>query len=79
MSQLSQRLEDALLAAAGEGRTVAPVSLTIDYGVAADGAEASIKTRLDRSTRSLVFASAQAVLPDGRTAASASGVYRVTV
>lgn len=76
MSELSQRLEAALLAAAGEGRAVSPVSFTIDYGVAADG-EASVETRIDRSTKSLVFASAEARLPDGRTAATASGVYRV--
>lgn len=77
MSELSQSLEAALLAAAGEGRSVEPVSFTIDYGAPANGAEAAIDARIDRATRSLVFASAFARLADGRTAASASGVYRV--
>ena len=76
MSELSQRLEAALLAAAGEGRAVTPVSFTVDYGVAADG-EPTVETRIDRATRSLVFVSGEAQLADGRTAATASGVYRV--
>ena len=77
MSQLSQDLEAALLAAAGEGRKVAPVSFSVDYGAATAGRPTTLTTRLDRSTRSLVFASGEARLPDGRTAATASGVYRV--
>ena len=76
MSELSQRLEAALLAAAGEGRAVTPVSFTIDYGAPADG-EAALEARVDRATRSLVFASGEARLADGRAAATASGVYRV--
>jgi acyl-coenzyme A thioesterase PaaI-like protein len=78
MSQLSQRLEEALLAAAADGRGLAPVSFTIDYGASGDVAGAAIEARVDRSTKSLVFASAEARLADGRTAATASGVYRVT-
>lgn len=77
MTPLTQRLEDALLAAAGEGRSVVPVSFSIDYGASVDGAEPAIETRIDRATRTLVFASAEARLPDGRRAAAASGVYRV--
>ena len=76
MSELSQRLEAALLAAAGEGRAVTPVSFTIDYGAPADG-EAALEARVDRATRSLVFVSGEARLADGRAAATASGVYRV--
>ena len=77
MSQLSQSLEAALSAVAGEGRAVEPVSLTIDYGAPANGAEPQVSARIDRATRSLVFASGEAVLPDGRTAANASAVFRV--
>ena len=76
MTPLSQRLEAALTAAAGEGRKVTPVSFVIDYGAAGDGAEAAITTRIDRATKSLVFVSGEARLADGRTAAAASGVYR---
>lgn len=78
MSELSQRLEAALLAAAGEGRAVVPVSFTVDYGAATGDAEPAIETRIDRATKSLVFASAEARLADGRKAAAASGVYRVS-
>jgi len=77
MSQLSNQLEAALAAVAGEGRAVEPVSVTIDYGVPAKGAQASVSARIDRATKSLVFASGEAVLPDGRTAANASAVFRV--
>ena len=77
MTPLSQRLEAALLAAAGEERAVVPVSFTIDYGVAAEGAEPVVETRIDRATKSLVFASGEARLAEGRRAAAASGVYRV--
>jgi len=77
MSQLSDRLEAALTAVAGGDRAVQPVSITIDYGAPADGAQTAVEARVDRSTRSLVFASAKARLPDGRTAANASAVFRV--
>lgn len=77
MTPLSQRLEAALLAAAGEGRTVVPVSFSVDYGAASDTGEPAIETCIDRATRTLVFASAEARLADGRKAAAASGVYRV--
>jgi hypothetical protein len=78
MSQprLAILLEDALTAAAGADRPVAPVSLAVDYGVAGEG-ELSVTTAIDRATKSLVFASAKAVWPDGRTAGGAQGVFRV--
>ena len=76
MSELSQRLEAALLAAAGEARAVTPVSFTVDYGAPADG-EPTFETRIERATKSLVFVSGEARLADGRAAATASGVYRV--
>jgi acyl-coenzyme A thioesterase PaaI-like protein len=79
MSELSQRLQDALADAASDGRRLAPVSFTIDYGMSGDAASAGIEARVDRSTKSLVFASAEARMGDGRTAATASAVYRVTL
>ena len=77
MSQLSNQLEAALAAAAGEGRAVEPVSFTVDYVAPANGAEPVVSVRIDRAAKSLIFASAQAVLPDGKTAANASAVFRV--
>jgi len=77
MSQLSDQLEAALAAAAGEERAVEPVSFTIDYGAPANGAEPSVSARVDRATRSLIFASGEAILPNGKTAANASAVFRV--
>lgn len=77
MTALSQRLEAALLAAAGEERAVIPLSFSVDYGAASGEEEPVIEARIDRATRSLVFASAEARLADGRRAAAASGVYRV--
>lgn len=76
-TRLATLLEDALIEAAGEDRPVAPVSLAVDYGAAGEG-ELSVTTTVDRATRSLVFASARALWPDGRTAGGASGVFRVT-
>lgn len=74
---LAGALERALADVAAEGRDVAPVSLTLDYGVGGDASEVAIAARIDRATRSLVFAHGEALLPDGRRAASASGVFRV--
>ncbi|HRD46721.1 MAG TPA: hypothetical protein PLF78_09585 [Caulobacter sp.] len=64
-------------AAGGDGRPVAPVSFTLDYGVEGDPAHAEVSARVDRATRSLVFVHGEAVFADGRRAASASGVFRV--
>jgi hypothetical protein len=75
---LAGALEKALAeAAGGDGRLVAPLSFTLDYGVAGDGGEVSIAARIDRATRSLVFVHGEAVLADGRRAASGSAVFRV--
>ncbi|MDP1737411.1 MAG: hypothetical protein Q8L23_08220 [Caulobacter sp.] len=74
---LAGALEQALAQAAADGRDLAPVSLTLDYGAGGDPAQATIVARVDRATRSLIFVHGEAVLPDGRRAASASAVFRV--
>lgn len=74
---LAGALEEALLEAAADGRDIAPVSLTLDYGPGGDPAEVTVSACVDRATRSLVFAHGEALLPDGRRAASASAVFRV--
>ena len=76
-SSLAGALERALTDAAAVGRVVAPVSITLDYGAGGDPEQAVIAARIDRSTKSLIFVHGEAVLPDGRRAASASGVFRV--
>lgn len=75
---LAGLLERALAdAAGGDGRRVAPVSFTLDYGSGDDVSTTTIAARVDRATRSLIFVHGEAVLADGRRAASASGVFRV--
>ena len=74
---LAGALERALTDVAADGRDVAPLSLTLDYGAGGDPADVAIAARVDRATRSLIFVHGEAVLPDGRRAASASGVFRV--
>ena len=75
---LAGALERALAdAAGGDGRTVIPVSFTLEYGVEAQPSAAVVAARVDRATRSLVFVHGEAMLADGRRAASASGVFRV--
>lgn len=77
-ASLAGRLEQALAdAAGGDGRTVSPVSFTLDYGVAGEPSAAAFAARVDRATKSLVFVHGEAVLADGRRLASASGVFRV--
>ena len=76
MTRLAIALEDALTAAAGADRPVLPVSLALDYGAAGEG-ELTVTTEIDRSTKSLVFASARAVWTDGRVAGGAQGIFRV--
>lgn len=76
MTSPARLLEDALAAAAAEGRSIRPVSFIVDYGAAGEG-ELSVQARVDRATRSLVFASGEARLPDGRTAATGQAVFRV--
>jgi hypothetical protein len=74
--RLAVLLEDALTAAAGAERAVVPVSLAVDYGAPGEGAP-TVTTLVDRATKSLIFASARAVWPDGRIAGGAQGVFRV--
>jgi acyl-coenzyme A thioesterase PaaI-like protein len=73
---LTATLEGALAqAASADGRTVIPVSFSLDYGVPADG-PLTIEARIDRATRSLVFVHGEAIAADGRRAATASAVFR---
>ena len=74
---LAGALEQALADAAADGRDLVPVSLTLDYAAGGDPADLTFAARVDRSTRSLVFVHGEAVLADGRRAASASAVFRV--
>ncbi|PLR27811.1 hypothetical protein SGCZBJ_05515 [Caulobacter zeae] len=76
---LTLQLEDALRQAAGAD--AAPVSLTIDYaktGVGAGTGAGAVSARgwIERATRSLVFAQAEARTADGILAGAASGVFR---
>lgn len=66
-------LEDALKEAAGPD--AAPVSLTVDYGQG-EGGELALRGWIERATRSLVFAQAEARTPGGALAGAASGVFR---
>ncbi|MFT4255100.1 MAG: hypothetical protein QM608_21770 [Caulobacter sp.] len=70
---LAALLEDALKEAAGAD--AAPVSLTVDYGAGA-GEGLVLRGWIERATRSLVFAQAEARTPAGALAGSASGVFR---
>ncbi|MDG2528385.1 hypothetical protein [Caulobacter endophyticus] len=71
---LTLQLEDALRQAAGAD--TAPVSLTIDYAGADAEADLSARGWIERATRSLVFAQAEARTADGILAGAASGVFR---
>ena len=70
-------LEDALRQIAGPDAE--PTSMTVDYGAAvsplSSGASTS-KAWIERSTRSLVFAQAEARTEDGSLVAAASAVFR---
>jgi len=78
ITSLAGALERALAEAAGaDGRPVAPVSITLDYGAPGEAARAVVTARVDRATKSLVFAHGEALLADGRRAASASAVFRI--
>jgi hypothetical protein len=70
-------LEEALRQIAGPDAE--PTSMTVDYGAAApslaNGASTS-KAWIERSTRSLVFAQAEARTEDGNLLAAASAVFR---
>lgn len=68
-------LESALGQAAGVDAR--PASISIEYGPAAgSGARLSVTTRIERATRSLVFAHGEARSEDGAIAATASAVFR---
>ena len=70
-------LEDALREIAGPDAE--PTSMTVDYGVAAEPVAAQSlvsKAWIERSTRSLVFAQAEALTVDGAMVAAASAVFR---
>jgi hypothetical protein len=65
-------LEAALREIAGPDAE--PTSMTVDYGPAAEPVAA--KAWIERSTRSLVFAQAEARTTDGAMVAAASAVFR---
>jgi hypothetical protein len=65
-------LEDALRQAAGSD--AAPASMTVDYAAAAP--VSTHKAWIERATRSLVFAQAEARTEDGNLVATASAVFR---
>ncbi len=75
MTDVTRLLQDALAAAAGRNRPVAPLSFTVDFGAEGPG-EPVAAARIERSTKTLVFVTGEARLADGRLAATASGVYR---
>jgi hypothetical protein len=57
------------------GPDLPPVTLTLDYGAAASGL-VSVRASIDRTTRTLVFARAEALAADGAVVLSASAVFR---
>ena len=65
-------LEDALRQAAGTDAE--PASMIIDY--AAAGPVSAHRAWIERATRSLVFAQAEARTEDGNLVAAASAVFR---
>jgi hypothetical protein len=69
-------LEDALREIAGPG--AAPASLIIDYGPAGGRVAQPRDTKawVERATRTLVFAQAEARSADGALVAAASAVFR---
>jgi acyl-coenzyme A thioesterase PaaI-like protein len=71
---LAAQLEVALREIAGiEAR---PSSLTVDYGPDGEDDGAAVHAWVERSTRSLVFAQAEARRRNGTLAAAASAVFR---
>lgn len=70
-------LEDALRQIAGSDAE--PTSMTVDYGAARPSATdkpLAGKAWIERSTRSLIFAQAEARTEDGNLVAAASAVFR---
>jgi acyl-coenzyme A thioesterase PaaI-like protein len=77
MTRLSALLEEAVLTHVGAERAVALVSLSVEYAKPpASGAAVATTVTIDRATKSLVFARAEARGPGGALAASASAVLR---
>jgi len=73
--QHAAALEAALTEVVGPST---PVTLTLDYGLAAPPDETlSISAAVDRTTRTLIFAHADGRRADGAVAITASAVYRV--
>lgn len=65
-------------AASSDGRALAPVSLSLDYGdLAGEPVASSVTAQVDRTTRSLVFASGEVRDEAGLLLAAAAGVFRV--
>jgi acyl-coenzyme A thioesterase PaaI-like protein len=73
---LAGALEAALLRVADDGRPMTIASLAVDYAAPA-GASITVDAGIDRATRSLVFARAEARNAAGAIAATASAVLRV--
>lgn len=75
---LAAQLEAALRDIAGAGSR--PSSMTVDYGPDPDSQDeddrAAVRAWVERSTRSLVFAQAEARRRNGTLAAAASAVFR---
>ena len=71
---LAAQLEAALRDIAGA--QARPSSLTVDYGPDGEDGDAAVRAWVERSTRSLVFAQAEARRPNGTLAAAASAVFR---
>lgn len=70
------RLVEPLLAQA-VGPGAEPVSLTLDYGAPARPGDAVIvEAGVERATRTLVFAFARLLTPEGSVLAAASAIYR---
>lgn len=68
-------LEPALARAAGPDAE--PVSLTLDYGLAAQpGAAVSVEAGVDRATRTLVFAYGRVLNGEGAVLATGAAVFR---
>ena len=68
-------LEPLLAEVAGAGAQ--PVSLTLDYGVAATaGANVTLEAQVERATRTLVFAYGRLLSSEGLVLAAGSAVFR---
>ncbi|WP_165184114.1 hypothetical protein [Caulobacter soli] len=82
-TSIAALLEDALREIAGPDAQ--PTSMTIDYGAlggafgAATAGSSVTRAWVERSTRSLIFAQAEARTQDGSAVAIASAVFRRAV